>query len=289
MTELVTLGTWIKRFLLEYLVAERSLAVNTRKSYRDTFTLLLPFVSARLRKPVELLTAEDLAFRHVLAFLDHLETDRGCSIQTRNQRLTAIRAFAHYVAGRDVTLVAWSTEIHVIPMKKALQPQTFWVTAEVESPRGISPRGARRTVRDSLPSYGSCPPATDLGQQFLPFPVDHRRVVSTRGLASDTGSSHCWLAAVLGRRAGPLRSRPITGPSSLLRARPPLCPASVLNRSRGLRLRVSLRIGTTGSHVPCRSLQESPATFMPGAVRAINRHLPNSSRGHSPFPGFDAA
>ena len=62
--------------------------------------------------------------------LDHLETDRGCSVQTRNQRLTAIRAFAHYVASRDVTLVAWSTEIHVIPMKKALQPQTSWMTAE---------------------------------------------------------------------------------------------------------------------------------------------------------------
>jgi hypothetical protein len=27
-----------------------------------------------------------------------------------------------------------------------------------ESPRGISPRGAHRTVRDSLPSHGSCHP-----------------------------------------------------------------------------------------------------------------------------------
>ena len=36
------LGPWIRRFLLEYLVAERNLARNTQFSYRDTLTLLLP-------------------------------------------------------------------------------------------------------------------------------------------------------------------------------------------------------------------------------------------------------
>lgn len=35
----------MRRFLLEYLVAERNLARNTQASYRDTLTLLLPFVS----------------------------------------------------------------------------------------------------------------------------------------------------------------------------------------------------------------------------------------------------
>ena len=30
------LGPWVRRFLLEYLVAERNLARNTQVSYRDT-------------------------------------------------------------------------------------------------------------------------------------------------------------------------------------------------------------------------------------------------------------
>jgi len=49
MPELATLGPWLRRFLCEHIVTERNLARNTRKSYRDTFSLLLPFVSRRLR------------------------------------------------------------------------------------------------------------------------------------------------------------------------------------------------------------------------------------------------
>ena len=88
-----TLGPWLRRFLTEHIVTERNLARNTQMSYRDTFTLLLPFVGAKSRKPVDRIAVHDLTPRRVLQFLAHLEDDRGCSVQTRNQRLTAIRAF----------------------------------------------------------------------------------------------------------------------------------------------------------------------------------------------------
>ena len=54
MHDLVTLGPWLRRFLSEHIVTERNLARNTRSSYRDTFSLLLPFISRKLRKPVDL-------------------------------------------------------------------------------------------------------------------------------------------------------------------------------------------------------------------------------------------
>ena len=95
-----TLGPWLRRFLAEYIVTERNLARNTQMSYRDTFALLLPFVGARTRKPVDRLAVHDLTPRRVLQFLAHIEEDRGCSVQTRNQRLTAVRAFARFVASR---------------------------------------------------------------------------------------------------------------------------------------------------------------------------------------------
>ena len=63
MPELVTLGPWLRRFLCEHIVTERNLARNTRKSYRDTFSLLLPFVSRKLRKPVDRLAVSDLTSR----------------------------------------------------------------------------------------------------------------------------------------------------------------------------------------------------------------------------------
>ena len=77
MPERVTLGPWLRRFLCEHIVTERNLARNTRKSYRDTFSLLLPFVSRKLRKPMDRLAVCDLTSRLVLQFLAHLEEDRG--------------------------------------------------------------------------------------------------------------------------------------------------------------------------------------------------------------------
>src|ERR1700739_419247 len=96
MPEFVTLGPWLRRFLVEHIVTERNLARNTRTSYRDTFSLLLPFVSCKLRKSVERLTVRDLTSQHVLQFLAYLEEDRDCSTRTSNQRLAAIRAFARF-------------------------------------------------------------------------------------------------------------------------------------------------------------------------------------------------
>ena len=97
MSEIRTLGPWLERFFLEHIITERNLAINTRDSYRDTFELLLPFVCSTLKKPDDRLLVRDITSSLVLQFLAHLEEDRGCSAQTRNQRLTAIRAFARFV------------------------------------------------------------------------------------------------------------------------------------------------------------------------------------------------
>jgi integrase/recombinase XerD len=101
MSERESLGPWLRRFLVEHIVTERNLARNTRTSYRDTFSLLLRFVSGKLRKPVDRLAVRDLTSGLALNFLTHLEEDRGCSVRTRNQRLAAIRAFARFVGSRD--------------------------------------------------------------------------------------------------------------------------------------------------------------------------------------------
>ena len=62
MNDARTLGVWMRRFLTEHIVGERNLARNTQISYRDTFALLLPFVSRKLRKPVDRLAVLDLTF-----------------------------------------------------------------------------------------------------------------------------------------------------------------------------------------------------------------------------------
>ena len=141
-----TLGPWLRRFLAEYIVTERNLARNTQKSYRDTFALLLPFVRARTRKPVERLTVQDFTARRIRQFLDHLEDDRGCSAQTRNQRLSAIRSFARFVASRDPGHLEWSASIRAIASKKATPQPIGWLSKTemktlLEVPNRRTPRG----------------------------------------------------------------------------------------------------------------------------------------------------
>ncbi len=146
MSDLRTLGPWLRRFLAEHIVTERNLARNTQKSYRDTFALLLPFVGAKARKPVDRLAVEDLTPRRVLRFLTHIEEDRGCSVQTRNQRLTAVRAFARFVASRDPAHLEWSGNIRSIALKKAAPQPIGWLSktemkALLEVPDRGTPRG----------------------------------------------------------------------------------------------------------------------------------------------------
>ena len=92
---------------LHHLVTERNLSRNTCKSYRDTFKLLVPFACAELGKQDYQLTVPNLSSELVRRFLDHLEDERGCCTYTRNLRLTAIRAFARFVASRDPAHVVW--------------------------------------------------------------------------------------------------------------------------------------------------------------------------------------
>ena len=87
------------------------------------------------------------------------------------------------------------------------------------------------------------------------------------------GSSHSWLTRKYRQTTQPLRSSSITEPSFLLLAAPPPCPASVLSFLWVLHLNFSLIIGTTGSHVPHKSLNQVRATFMPDAAQSVNRFL----------------
>src|SRR5260370_6751062 len=149
MPERVTLGPWLRRFLCEHIVTERNLARNTRTSYRDTFSLLLAFVSRKLRKPVDRLAVCDLTSRLVLQFLAHLEEDRGCSVRTRNQRLAAIRAFARFVSSRNPAHVEWCGHIRAIASKKSMSPPVGWLTrTEMEAMLAVPDRKTSRGRRE---------------------------------------------------------------------------------------------------------------------------------------------
>ena len=112
------LSPWVKRFILEYLISVKNLSRNTQQSYRDTFKIMLPFAAKKVKKPIDQLTIGDLSSEVIKSFLLYLESERKCGVATRNQRLAAIHAFAHFIGLNSPEHVEWCRQIRLIPFKK---------------------------------------------------------------------------------------------------------------------------------------------------------------------------
>lgn len=118
MSDHTLLGPWVRRFLLEHVVAERNLARNTQCSYRDALSLLIPFIAKASKTSVDRLAVGDVSTDLVRRFLADIESLRRCTIATRNQRLAAIRALAGFVGEHSPQHIEWSGQIRSIPFKK---------------------------------------------------------------------------------------------------------------------------------------------------------------------------
>jgi integrase/recombinase XerD len=91
-----TLATSLQAWFTDRLTHEKGASPHTISSYRDTIRLLLTYASQQLGVEASQLDLGQLDAPMIGAFLDHLETDRGCGARTRNTRLAAIRTFYRY-------------------------------------------------------------------------------------------------------------------------------------------------------------------------------------------------
>lgn len=105
-------------FLGDYLPNQRSLSPNTIRSYRDTFTLLLRYCRDERGRPPEKLDLDDLDAHLVLAFLAHLESQRGSGAATRNVRLTALQSFFRFLQTEVPERLAQCQRILAIPRRR---------------------------------------------------------------------------------------------------------------------------------------------------------------------------
>ena len=116
------IGPFVRRFLLEELVADRNLSPNTQKSYRDTIRLLFGFVAERYATDPTRLTIEQLDAALVRSFLVYLEDERGNSGATRNQRLGALHSLIRFIGRLVPELVDHAAQIQAIPLRRTAAP-----------------------------------------------------------------------------------------------------------------------------------------------------------------------
>ena len=116
------LGSFIRRFLLESVIADRNLSRNTQTSYRDAIRLLLRFIAERYGIDPTHLTVEDVNPEVVRNFLTFLEKEHRNSPATINQRLTAIRSLFHFISQRVPELIDLAAQVETVPLRKTVLP-----------------------------------------------------------------------------------------------------------------------------------------------------------------------
>src|SRR5216683_2730830 len=139
----------VHSFFASHLITVRGLRPASVRSYRDTVRLLLVFIAADKGCKITRLTLSDLTFDRVLAFLRHLEQDRGSHASTRNQRLAALHCLFDYLARRAPEMLATGQQVAAIPNKRAAPPETrFLERDEIEDLLRHLPRDGPLALRD---------------------------------------------------------------------------------------------------------------------------------------------
>jgi integrase/recombinase XerD len=121
---------YLTDFLGKYLNGERGCSYNTIMAYRDTMTLLLTFMHDTYNVSADRIEFKDISQERIIAFLGWLETERKCSIQTRNARLAAIHSFFRFLLYRTVDHLSEWQRILAIKIKKTSSPPIAYLTPD---------------------------------------------------------------------------------------------------------------------------------------------------------------
>ena len=108
----------ITSFMREHMPQQRGYSPHSCETYAYSFQLLFAFAAQRLHTRPSLLQLEQIDADMVVAFLHHIEHDRGNSPATRNLRLAAIKSFMRYVELRHPGALEQVAQINAIPGKR---------------------------------------------------------------------------------------------------------------------------------------------------------------------------
>jgi len=145
---MTTLAVQLSAFLREHLPRERKASPHTCEAYAYAFQLLVRFAAGRLDIRPSQIALEQLDVPLILAFLEHVEAERGCSARTRNARLAAVHSFFRFLEYRVPSCLEQARQVGAIPMKRTDQALVCYlgrdeIRALLDAPDPKSPSGLR--------------------------------------------------------------------------------------------------------------------------------------------------
>jgi integrase/recombinase XerD len=143
------LGSYIRRFLLEHVVADRNLSRNTQRNYRDAIRVLLRFMTDRHRIDPADLTVEQVTTDVVREFLQYLEQERKNTAATLNQRVTVIHSLFRFIGRHVPELVDRASQLQGVPLRRVDHPTVPYLEkAEIDAVLATPDRRRRLGQRD---------------------------------------------------------------------------------------------------------------------------------------------
>ena len=138
----------VSAYFSVYLAGTKNVSTNTIYSYRDTFVIFHGYLEKYCGFKLEKMLFNDLSRELILEFLQYLETERKCSISSRNQRLAALKSFAKYVQIECPDEMILCQRILSIDSKKAAKPTVQYLSNQqtdilMEQPDISTPKGRR--------------------------------------------------------------------------------------------------------------------------------------------------
>jgi site-specific recombinase XerD len=143
------LGSVLASFFNDHLKLQKGLRPNSITSYADAMRLFLQFAAKTGEKRITQLGFDDLDADAVSSFLNSLEENRSNAVQSRNQRLAALRTFFEYVGQRFPERLGQAQKVAIIPRKRTQPPETVFLERdEIESTLAALPADGRHALRD---------------------------------------------------------------------------------------------------------------------------------------------
>lgn len=138
----------VSRYFKKHLAGTKNVSINTIHSYRDTFVIFNDFLENQREFRLEKTSISDLSRDLVLEFLTYLETERGYSASSRNQRLATLKSFAKFVQIECPDEMALCQSILSIDGKNSEKPVIRYLSNNqidilMEQPDISKPKGRR--------------------------------------------------------------------------------------------------------------------------------------------------
>ncbi len=196
----------LQDFFVKRLAEQRGASARTIASYRDAFEILLRFAEKRTRRPPSQLTLQDLDAPFVLAFLEHLEKERGNSPRTRNARLAAVHSFMRYASLREPASLAVAQRVLAIPAKRFDRPLLGFLDrdemeAVLAAPDRATWSGRRDAVLLAVLYNTGARVSEAVGLRVADVLLDHGPAVHLRGKGRKERTVPLWKSTVALLRA----------------------------------------------------------------------------------------